>query len=330
MGSFKIAPPVFTLLKNLSLGSSVLWSVVTSRPLSLKESDGRTNILILGVAGGEHEGARLTDSIIFSSVNPKTNEVTVVSLPRDIWVDSLKNKINSAYELGEEKQKGGGLVLTKAVVEDILAQSAHYTVLIDFSGFKKMVDLFGGIEVEVENTFDDYKYPIVGRENDLCEGDPEYKCRFEHLHFDKGRQFMDGERALKYVRSRQAEGKEGTDFARSQRQQKIIFALKQKILSYETLLNPGKILALKKILGENIVTDIQPSEIDDFFKITKKLNSAKIKTLTLDTGDEENGRDGFLVSPPSFQYSGAWVLVPRSGNWEEIQKYLASQLKESR
>jgi len=326
LGLFKVIPPAFSLLKSFSLGSSIFWSVVTNRPLILKETSGRTNILLLGKPGGNHEGADLTDTIIFSSINLKTEDITVVSLPRDIWVSSLKNKINSAYEIGEEKKEGGGMILTKAVVSDILGQPIHYVALIDFSGFKKLVDLLGGLEIEVEEAFDDYKYPLEGKENDLCDGDPNYGCRFEHLHFDQGLQWMDGERVLKYVRSRQAEGDEGTDFARSRRQQKVLLALRAEILSRETFLNPGKILAMKKIFGESIATDIQTTEIDDFLKIAKKINSAKIETLVLDTGDKESGREGLLVNPPTWEYNGTWVLLPRSGSWEEIQQYLNSQL----
>lgn len=326
LGLFRLTPPAWQILRNFSLGSSIVWSVITDRPLNLKENSGRTNVLLLGRSGGELEGANLTDTIIFASTNLKTYETVVVSLPRDIWVDSLKSKINSTYEMGEEKRPGGGLILTKAVVSDLLGQPIHYAVLIDFSGFKKIIDLLGGVEIAVENTFDDYKYPLAGRENDPCDGDPTFQCRFEHLHFDQGIQHMDGERALKYARSRQAEGDEGTDFARSRRQQKALLALKNEILSRKTLLNLGKILALKRILGENMTTDISTSEIDDFVKIVRKQNSTKIKTLTLDTGDEKNGREGFLINPPSWVYDGAWVLVPRTGNFGEIQQYLKSQL----
>lgn len=330
LGLVKIVPPTFDFLKKFSFGPAMIWSVITDPTPRLKETEGRTNILLLGRAGGDHDGADLTDTIIFLSVNLKTSEITLISLPRDIWAPSLKDRINTAYEIGEGKRKGGGLILSKAIVSDLLNQPVHYAVLIDFSGFKKMVDLLGGLQVDVENSFDDYKYPIEGKENDLCDGDPEFSCRHEHLHFDKGTQFMDGERVLKYVRSRQAEGEEGTDFARSKRQQKVLLSLKNKILARETLLNPGKILSLEKLAGESIVTDIQTSEFDDFLKIARSQNLAKMRTLTLDTGDKNKGRDGLLINPPISAYNGAWVLAPRSGDWQEIQSYIKSQLQTAR
>lgn len=321
---WQMAPPFFIFLKNFSLGTSIFWSVVTKEPLNLKESHGRTNILLLGRPGGNHEGANLTDTLIFASLDLKSYDVVLVSLPRDIWVDSLKSKINAAYEFGEEKKPGGGLILTKAVVSDILGQPIHYAASIDFSSFTKIVDFLGGLEIEVEANFDDTKYPIEGKENDFCDGDPEYQCRYEHLHFDKGLELMDGQRLLKYVRSRQAEGEEGTDFARAARQRKVLLALKTKLFARETLLNPGKLLALQKFFGQSMVTDIPASEIDDFLKLAQKLDTAQIKTLVLDTGDKE--RTGFLVNPPLWEYNGAWILVPRAGNWQEIQRYLGSQL----
>lgn len=329
LGVLKVAPVALDLLRNFSLGSSIFWSVITNQPISVKETAGRTNILILGIAGGDHEGADLTDTMIFASINLKTYDTTMVSIPRDIWVESLGSKINAAYETGEKKRDGGGLILSKAVVSEILGQPIHYAILLNFSGFKEMIDLFGGLDIEVERVLDDYKYPITGKENDLCDGDPQYQCRYEHLHFDKGLQHLDGEKALKFVRSRQAEGDEGTDFARSQRQQKVITALKVKLLSQETLLHPGKVLSLKNILGENIITDIKTSEIDDFLKLAKKVNATKINNLFLDTGDEKTGREGLLTNPPAGNYDGAWVLVPASGDWNQIQQYINKQLSQS-
>lgn len=323
---FKVLPPTVNFFKNLATNSSIVWSVIFQKELKVKQSEGRTNILLLGIPGGDHEGATLSDTIIFSSINLKTKDILLLSLPRDIWVASLNDKINTAYALGEEKRKGGGLVLAKAVVAEILGQPVHYAVRIDFSGFERGIDLLGGMDIEVERALDDYKYPLAGRENDDCEGDPEFLCRFEHLHFEKGWQHMDGKTALKYVRSRQAEGEEGTDFARSRRQQKLILALKEKALSAKTFLNPVKMLKLKENFGESLKADISEKEIDDFIKLALEINSAKIRTAALDTGDPKTGRPGLLLNPPIWEY-GAWVLVPEGGNWEKVQEYVRCEIE---
>lgn len=201
-------------------------------------------------------------------------------------------------------------------------------MLVDFTGFSRVIDLLGGIEVNVERSFDDYKYPIAGREKDLCNGDKEFKCRYEHIHFNSGLQPMNGETALKYVRSRNAEGEEGTDFSRSQRQQKVMLAIKDKILSYKVLLNPAKIKELKSALGDYIKLDtsLNDNQITALFSLMIRFvkNKNQIRTITIDTGTEDN--PGFLYNPPLEKYK-QWVLVPQSGNWLEIQKYVKDKIE---
>jgi LCP family protein required for cell wall assembly len=295
---------------------SFWWSILFANPL--KETSGVTNILLLGVPGGEHEGSDLTDTMIFLSFNQKNGKTVLISLPRDIWSETLQAKINSAYHFGEEKRKGGGLVLAKSSIEEIVDLPIHYALKIDFAGFRQIIDLLGGVEIEIERAFDDYKFPIEGKEDDPCGGDPEYKCRYQYIHFDAGRQLLNGEKALQYVRSRNAEGEEGTDFSRSKRQQKLILALKNRLFSPEILFNPRKTSYFLKTLEEIIETDIFRDYLPYFGKMFLKIDSPKIKTLSLDE---------FLINPPVWQY-GQWVLVPRTGDFGEIQEYLKKQVLE--
>lgn len=295
---------------------SFWWSILFSNPL--KQTGGVTDILLLGVPGGNHEGSDLTDTMIILAFNQKNGKTVLVSLPRDIWSETLQAKINTAYHYGEEKKKGGGLILSKSVVEEIIGLPIHYAIKIDFAGFERIIDLLGGVEIEVERTFDDYQFPIEGKENDPCGGDPQFKCRYQHLHFDAGRQILNGERALAYVRSRNAEGEEGTDFARSRRQQKLILALKERIFSPQILFSPKKFSQILAILGEIVETDIPQDYLPYFGKMLVKMDSSRIKTLSLDE---------FLINPPVWQY-GQWVLVPRTQNLEEIQQYLKEQILE--
>jgi len=274
----------------------------------------RTNILLLGVPGENYSGPSLTDTIILLSVNPAHKDLVLVSVPRDIWIGSFQTKINTLYELG-------GLDLLKREVNNILGlESIDLTVVFDFEGFKKAIDLVGGLEVEVEHAFDDFKYPIVGRENDDCQGDLEYKCRYEHLHFDKGPTFMDGELALKFARSRFATNSgEGTDFARSKRQQKIILAFKEKIFSRRLFLNPKIVLGFFKIWRENIETDFKAQNFLKLLVSFFRVNWERPRMFSLNWGEENQG--GLLFNPPIEEY-GSWVLVPRSGDWQEVQREL--------
>lgn len=332
--------------KYLSIGLQL----VTNNKIELKQSEQkRINLLILGVGGGTHEGPDLTDTIIFASIDPNAKKVTLASIPRDLWIPELAAKINSTYSYGEEKQKGKGLLLSATAVEKVIGQQIDYVLKIDFNGFVKAVDMIGGLPIEVDNTFDDYAYPLTGREDDLCghedteiatlsaqiatgsaEGLDLFPCRYEHLHFDRGLTQMDGITALKYVRSRHAQGPEGSDFARSKRQEKVINAFKEKIFSLGVLLNPVKALSLIDVVKDSITTDIKEDEYDDFIRLAQKFKSATITSVVLDTGDTQTNRPGLLVNPPmTEEYLNQWVLVPAAGNgnYTEIKKYVDCEIK---
>jgi len=142
------------------------------------------NILILGKGGQGHEAPDLTDTVIFASLKHNDPTLALVSLSRDIWIPELRAKLNSAYYWGNQKQENGGQILAKSTVEQIVGKPIHYIVVVDFSGFKNIIDTLGGIEVEVERSFIDERYPISGREADDCGGDdPEFLCRFETVSF---------------------------------------------------------------------------------------------------------------------------------------------------
>lgn len=322
------------------IGGPFLYGLLFNKNIELKQEDsGEINLLLLGIGGGKHEGPDLTDTIILASLNPKKNKVSLASIPRDLWIPELKAKINSAYSTGQEKEKKG-ILLSKAVVEKIMGKNVDYAIVVNFSAFVRLVDLLGGIDVSVKRTLDDSEYPIEGRENDTCGHKEEelvglatassqleaFPCRYKRIRFEKGRQHMTGIQALEFVRSRHAFGAEGTDFARSQRQQEVITSVREKTLSLGIILNPVKVLGIINILRQNINTDIDISEYDDFIKLANKMGQAKFTSAIIDTGNEENDNVGLLVNPPvSEDYGFQWVLIPRKGNgdFSEIKDYLA-------
>lgn len=283
---------------------------------ALEQTNGLTNVLLLGVAGGAHDGSDLTDTMILFSFNQGKQKAELISLPRDIWSETLKAKINSAYHYGEEKQKAGGLILSKSIVEEITGLPVHYAAKINLSGLDDMVNLIGGVEINIDRGFEDFKYPIEGKESDDCGNtDPEYSCRYQHLSFAVGQQVLNGEKALQYVRSRNAEGEEGSDFSRSKRQQKLLMAIKEKLLQPSFFLNKTKISSLLQILKISLETDFPQNQIFSLGKEgVKTLMSKKLKIESLNLEE-------FLISPPLWQY-GQWVLIPKTGDFQEIQNYL--------
>ncbi len=289
-------------------------SGVISDPTSILNSyDGRTNILLMGIGGVGHEGADLTDSMLLLSLNLRASNATTISIPRDIWVPSMKAKINTAYHYGNERRPGGGRDLAKSAVSEVLGIPVHYVLLIDFNGFVKAIDSVGGIDLVIDRSFDDYKYPIPGQE--LAE--PE-SARYEHIRFDAGQAHLDGSMALKFARSRYAEGEEGTDFARGKRQQKIILAFRNKVLSTNTLFSPEIIDRLKTSLSSSIDTDITSVEQGSLIKLALSLGSQdNISSLVL--------TDHLKNPKSSREYGGQWVLIP-TPNQEDFYAYVKANL----
>ncbi len=285
---------------------------------SLKTYEDQVNIVLLGIAGGTHDGPNLSDSIMLVNYNLKNNQITTVAIPRDIWSSTLKDKVNSAYAYGEAKKTGGGLTLAKAEIGSIVNLPVHYAIVINFDEFKKLIDFLGGIDVNVEKSFIDREFPIPGKENDLCDGDPEYRCRYETISFTKGIQHMDGETALKFIRSRHAEGDEGSDFARTRRQQKMIAAIKDKLFQDINFLDLKKMGQTYDAIDKLIVRDITNQQIAILLRNMFFKGNLKQKSVIL-------SEDLFIV-PPYSQYEGMYVLVPSSGNFDDIHQYISCQI----
>lgn len=279
---------------------------------------------VLGIGGPGHDGPTLTDTMIFTSVN--SSGIAMLSIPRDIWYEPGKTKINALYYYGEEKKQG--IELTKQAFRDMLGKEVDYYLIVDFNTFRKAVDLIGGIDINVDRAFDDNKYPIPGKENDLCNGDKTYQCRYEKLHFDAGLQHMDGELALKFARSRYSESEEGTDFARDVRQQKVIQAIRNKVMTREVLLNRKMVENLWNIFNTGVKTNITKDDILPLAKLYLSLKSKQINSFVLDGWQEENG----LLYHPVTHDSKQWVLLPRGDNWDRVHllvECLTSQANKS-
>lgn len=288
-----------------------------SKELQGEEND-RINILLLGMGGEGHDGAYLTDTIILLNFKPSSKQVTLVSVPRDLTspVSGWK-KINNINAYAEMKNPGSGGEASKAAISELFQVPVDYYVRADFEGFKKIIDELGGVEINVENAFDDYSYPIDGQEDN-----PNYYARFEHLHFDKGPQTMNGAMALKYARSRHALGPEGSDFARARRQQLLLEAVKTKLLSKQTLLNPVMVSKLVNEFSQNISTNLSIWEMLRLWELAKDVDRSQIDNRVL-----SDAPDGFLVS--STGADGAYILVPRSGNFSEIRNMIQNIFNDS-
>lgn len=269
-------------------------------PTRLKgEGDGRINILLMGVGDPGHDGANLSDTMIVASIDPGTKDVAMLSLPRDMYVKipgKGYSKLNTANVYG-------GPAAAKKVVSTILDLPIHYYLQMDFSAFKQAVEAVGGVSIDVKEALRDPAYP--------CEKNEGKECGYFQ---PAGKQQMNGTQALRYVRCRK--GNCGNDFGRSERQQQVMVALRQKALEASTLTNPVKISKLIDAVGSHVKTDLTLSEIQKLAAIAKDVDTSKMSRKVL-----TDGEDGLLMSGASaFPGAGA-ILIPKAGpfNYADIQ-----------
>ncbi len=288
------------------------------------EADDRINVLLLGIGGDGHAGGKLTDTIMVASIKPSTKQVSLLSLPRDLIVkiDSAEQpgywegrKINYAYALG-------GSELAQKKVSEVTGLSLPYYIVLDFAGFKKMIDDIDGIDVTVDRTFiglygsKDLAEPCAAKEIHWLDDGP-----YCAITFNRGQHHMDGEQALIFARVRKLapqspNSDEGSDFARAQRQQKILEAFKQKLFSAGTIIRPSRFASVLNDFDQHLETNLQLWEIGRLLELVATISSDDIIHQVVD-----NSPDG-LVKTDWYEPTGASVVVPTAGdyNYSEIQK----------
>ncbi len=325
--------PLSAIVSEILKNPGTVLSYFKERGGKLESTNGRTNFLILGIdkranvpytylgpSGKQVKNGFLSDTIIIASFDLITKKTSLISIPRDTWVSipgwndfpETEGKINSVYSLGDTyNYPGGGLKLAEKVITSHLGIPIHYGVRVDFEGFKKSVGTLDGIDVTVEKSFDDFAYPVDGKETGDCLGGG-FNCRYEHIHFDEGLQHMDGATALKFARSRTGTNGEGSDFARARRQQKVIQAFLKKAIAVKNLLDPVKTHKLFNNLGNSIETDFDLASLPSLLKLAKNAKLDKFKTLVLEPAS------GLMYHPSEDTYGGAYVIVPKNG-WGEIK-----------
>lgn len=303
------------LLNNIFVGSnqsfySRITDLISSQTGSklIGEKENQINILLLGIGGPGHDGPYLSDTIILAQVKPNDQRTTLTSIPRDYLINTPEfgqRKINAVFAETFSKTKDWNKSgqATIDIVEEISGLTIPYFAVIDFAGFEKTIDLVGGVEVTIDKTFTDYTFP-----NDSLGYLPP-------VTFTEGTETMNGERALIFARSRHAAGSEGSDFARSARQQKIIQAAKNKIVSLNLVADAGKINELFSIVGEHFHTNLTPGELIRLYNIGKDYGSDNVASLSLDPATG-------LICPQTLQSTGAFVLTICQGkNKEDVKNF---------
>jgi polyisoprenyl-teichoic acid--peptidoglycan teichoic acid transferase len=303
--------PIVKVGDNTFLGEIRTFVRSAGRKLKGEDID-RINALILGIGGEGHDGPNLTDTMILVSYQPSTKKVALISIPRDLNVNIPSYgdvKINAINAYAEERRKGSGAEETAKAVSEVLNQPISYWARIDFSGFEKAINTVGGVDVTVDRSFVDQNFP-VGDGSDLV----------KTISFAAGLHHMDGKAALEFARSRHGSNGEASDFARSKRQEKIIVALRDKLLSAGTLLNPMTVESLFSTFRGSVSTNLAAWEIVRMTTDFSGITTSNIKNLVMSDAN---------VLVPTINSAGAFVLLPKGGDWQIVKKFVADAFNDT-
>jgi len=262
----------------------------------------RLNFLLLGIRGeGDPDGGLLTDAIMIVSLDKSTGKVAFISMPRDLYLqmpgEVAYEKINTVYAIGNGKYDNG-LDYAKKTLAYVTGLYIDHAVEINFNAFKDIIEILGGVNVYLDKPFMEDKQWGCDAMNKNC-------VPFE---LGAGEQPLNGDSALLYVRSRFS----SNDFDRNRRQQQVLLAIKDKILSLGILSDPLKISGIIDVLSKNIKTDTSPWEIPDLIKIANKAKTDNIIKKVF-----ENSPEGLLYET---SINGAYVLLPTAGNFDKIRE----------
>jgi LCP family protein required for cell wall assembly len=289
----------------------------------------QVNILLLGRGGYENDAPFLTDSIMAVTIDPSSNRVAMVSIPRDltlgmnlqsnsdrVWV----NKINAAYEVpyvpiicciaSQYQGRDGGGHAAEHEVGKVTGLTFDRYIAVDFVAFRDMVDALGGVDVCLSTNLDDTSYP-------------DYSGGYHPIHFKAGCQHLTGEQALEIARSRHAiQPEQLSDFGRARRQQDIMQAIKKKATSINGFSKAPQLLTA---LQNHITTDMSLSDMRAVYDWGKNLPDTSIVRVALTSpapGTEGNLLDSFNCG------MGAYVsqLCADDPSFGMIHKYIASLL----
>jgi LCP family protein required for cell wall assembly len=301
-------------------------------PVKVSNNPSYYAVLFIGYGGANHAGGRLADTMIVLAIDPAKKQATLISVPRDLWVNlpgyegkKEETKLNQAFSLG-------GGELAKSSVSAVVGLPIQYYIAVDFDSFKTAIDALGKITVDVTVAFDDDWYPIKGLENDSCgktveeieeikqnysgfEGEKQFPCRYEQIHFDQGETVMDGETALKFARSRHS-SQHGGDFARSQRQMAVLVGVKNKLITIGAFENKKEFFGQ---LSGIVQTDINERIVEILAEIVGDVKDYSLVQIQL---SETN------VLKSAVSGDGQFVLVPRDENesWGTVHQFIKDKM----
>lgn len=272
-----LLPPAIDLREpiagnEIAIGRPITLDNGQSMLLTPWDGTGRFTVLVMGLdrRPGEVGLAYRTDTMMVISIDPKTNSLGILSIPRDLYVEvpgyAEYQRINTAMVLGEIRNPGYGPQLAMQTVQYNLGIRIHDYIVVDFQAVVAIVDAIGGITVSIDYTINDRQYP------DMNYG-------YDPFYLPAGTHHLDGRTALKFARTRHGD----SDFARASRQQQVIFSIRDKVLDFDLL--PTLIFnapSLLNSLKNNVSTSIALEDMIRLAWYLKDVPRQNIRTGVID------------------------------------------------
>lgn len=248
--------------------------------------------LLLGTDEEDIDYGR-SDSIILALVEPKNDKISLLSIPRDTYINNQgtgkKDKVNHAYNKGIKNTIG--------TLEDFLNIPIDYYAVINFDGFMEIIDEMGGLEIDVEKDLQFYD-----------------RITYSYFQLKEGKQTLSGIEALNYARYR---GDADGDFGRNRRQQQVIEALIKQGASFNSLKKANK---YQKILAENFKTNVSATVLPMLLNQVDFGSKQTVEHLTLDAKPGRAGRASVVLVDDEERERISNLLHQKLGFIESISK----------
>ena len=299
--------------------------ITTAIKTTPEHTQGYKTILLLGIDSVDNkpDSPELTDTVLLLSLNMKTGKINTISLPRDLWATAYQTRINALYEYGKKKYIEKPEQFAEKVISELTGLEIDHTITLSLKTVAQIIDILDGIEVMVTEGFTDSEFP---REDvDILSATNTAEL-YETVTFNSGLQKMDGKTVLKYIRSRKSINlSQGTDIARSERQQQVISALISRFKNF-SIIKDTDILAELYIFYTKTFEHQLPKLVvlTTLNQLRPHLESISLKSHTLNIYPEN--KNGTITNPPVSKYKGQWVYEIR--DIQNFQMEIQSKLKE--
>lgn len=289
------------------------------------QTNNRVNFLVLGTdeLSTRGDAPPLTDTILLLSLDLSSGEIQALPIPRDTWSEEYLSRVNALYAIGLNRDLSDPTALVREEISSLSQVPIHHTIVLSLENVAELIDLVGGVEVNVPEGFVDTQFPRPDVDVTVVR-DP--RLLYQTVEFQPGSEVMDGERALQYIRSRHAQGSQGSDDARSVRQQLVIESLLRQLIAKPPVDN----LELYGQLYAYYQTHFAP-----YLSMTELLAIAKtlypIKDQVAFQGHSlsiyPQDANGVLFHPPESTTGGLWLYKIRNSELftAEVQSKLGLQ-----